>query len=165
MSQSQTSWTRLFHSPLGFIQDVPHSDLLSSWLLASKRHLSLTRRNQRKDGCEGLQKHLLPATYPAIHAKQQFLQLTRKKIWKPIRNVPLSLYMPYGLEEEIIHLPFDSVNVKALLRKWPLFLRKGGESWAIFFWAKNNFLGSGCAGIFFLVVIAQPSPQKIIVHP
>ena len=70
MSQSQTSWTRLFHSLVGFIQDVPHSDLLSSWLLASERHLSLTRRTQRKDGCEGLQKHLPPATYPAIHAKQ-----------------------------------------------------------------------------------------------
>ena len=79
MSQSQTSWTRLFHSPVGFIQDEPHSDLLSSWLLASERHLSLTRRTQRKDGCEGLQKHLLPATYPAIHAKQQFLQLRGKK--------------------------------------------------------------------------------------
>ena len=82
MSQSQTSWTRLFHSPVGFTQDVPHSDLLSSWLLARERHLSLTRRTQTKDGCEGLQKHLIPATYPAIHAKQQFLQLTRKKILK-----------------------------------------------------------------------------------
>ena len=29
----------------------------------------------------------------------------------------------------IIHLPFDSVYVKTLLREWPLFLRKG---WAIF---------------------------------
>ena len=52
MSQSKTSWTRLFHSPVGFVQDVPYSELLSSWLLASEKYLWLTRRTQTKDDCE-----------------------------------------------------------------------------------------------------------------
>ena len=85
MSQSKTSWTRLFHSPVGFVQDVPYSELLSSWLLASEKYLSLTRRTQRKDDCE--------------------ISSNIKKKKKPIRNVPLSLYIPYGLGQEYFTNP------------------------------------------------------------
>ena len=85
MSQSKTSWTRLFHSPVGFVQDVPYSELLSSWLLASEKYLSLTRRTQRKDDCK--------------------ISSNIKKKKKPIRNVPLSLYIPYGLGQEYFTNP------------------------------------------------------------
>ena len=109
MSQSKTSWTRLFHSPVGFVQDVPYSELLSSWLLASEKYLSLTRRTQRKDGCE-------------------VSSITKKKK-KTFQKCSIVTLYAIWIGTGIIHLPFDSVYVKTLLREWPLFLRKG---WAIF---------------------------------
>ena len=107
MSQSKTSWTRLFHSPVGFVQDVPYSELLSSWLLASEKYLSLTRRTQRKDDCE----------VSSITKK-------KKKTYQKCSIVTLyAIWIGTG----IFHLPFDSVYVKTPLREWPL----GG--WVIFF--------------------------------
>ena len=98
------------------------------------------------DWPEGLRRRMI--------VKFHQLQRRRKKTNQKCSIVTLyAIWIGTG----IFHLPFDSVYVKTPLREWPL----GG--WAIFFWARNNFLGSGCAGIFF-TVIAQPSPLKIVVH-
>ena len=127
MSQSKTSWTKLFHSPVGFLQDVPYSELLSSWLLASEKYLLLTRRMIVK-----------------------FHQLQRRK-----KNLSEMFHCHL-----ICHMDWDR-NISPTLRfclcqnsieGMTIIFEKGwggGGGWAIFFWARNNFLGLGCAGIFF----------------
>ena len=142
MSQSKTSWTRLFHSPVGFVQDVPYSEPLSYWPVRSIYHWP-----------EGLRGRMI--------VKFHQLQRRKKKTYQKCSIVTLyAIWIGTG----IIHLPFDSVYVKTLLREWPLFLRKGGgrlgnffvvvvialfeKRVGNFFWATNNFLGSSCAGIF-----------------